>query len=776
MNRIVSYIFAAISLSIALSACSKQNLTEPAWDGEGAVLTLSLSASESPVASKASSAYGEDKWNENTIKGFKLYFYNSESESNDTPAAYVWPENGWASVTNSGAVVSDGTSVSGETPSEGKVSVKFMVKKNIVSKLFTTLSSCRVYAVANVEGFGELPSSEYPTVNELKNIVIKTSFAPSLSEDPYAAVPESFPMTGEGKIVKNDVSRTLSGDEIPMERAASKISFYVTKVDNSDVDDKNWMPDTENMRVSYINGFDRGYLDANMDWADRSAGLFSYKGKARQLTSCTAEDGSDAGWTCEMPFWSLYTSWESEGVAPYLLLSVPWKYSSTDEQGNATSRYFTCYYAVPFNSIAKSLERNAWYKVSLSVSILGSGDPDDPTVVTPSYMILPWGNETVKTNAELLRYRYLMVDENSYVMNNVNSLSIPYYTSHPISVVSSSMTRTVLAPSSNVKYTPYEESVSSSAYSITTNEDNTAVVFTHDLVNDYSADYDVTAYTLTFTIRHTDNSNFTETLTVTQYPALYVVAELNSDCNTSHIEDGCGGSGGSWWSAWSNNSNAGYTYVNGSNSDSAGGRNNPWYSVMSDGTNQDPYRYVVRVSALPTGSPFTIGDPRSETVSNPTFSGSGYNARRSAPDIDGTGDRYLTNYYPTLQASSDANMIAPAFRIASSYGVTYAISFANATKRCATYQEDGYPAGRWRVPTQAEIWYMVKLASDKKIPELLTTTSYYWGGDGRAYRPSTDYSSPVTQTSSSYVRCVYDEWYWTDTCDKSTFTWGDRAR
>lgn len=121
-------------------------------------------------------------------------------------------------------------------------------------------------------------------------------------------------------------------------------------------------------------------------------------------------------------------------------------------------------------------------------------------------------------------------------------------------------------------------------------------------------------------------------------------------------------------------------------------------------------------------------------------------------------------------------MIAPVFRIASSYGVTNAINFDDATRRCATYQEDGYPAGRWRIPTQAEIWYMVKLASDGKIPQLLTTTSYYWGGDGRAYKPSVDYSAPTTSTSRSYVRCVYDEWYWQDKCAKTTFTWGDKAR
>ena len=34
------------------------------------------------------------------------------------------------------------------------------------------------------------------------------------------------------------------------------------------------------------------------------------------------------------------------------------------------------------------------------------------------------------------------------------------------------------------------------------------------------------------------------------------------------------------------------------------------------------------------------------------------------------------------------------------------MSFAQAEKRCAAYQENGYPAGRWRVPTEAEIWFM----------------------------------------------------------------------
>ena len=124
-------------------------------------------------------------------------------------------------------------------------------------------------------------------------------------------------------------------------------------------------------------------------------------------------------------------------------------------------------------------------------------------------------------------------------------------------------------------------------------------------------------------------------------------------------------------------------------------------------------------------------------------------------------------------------MIAPSFRIASSYGVVSPISYSEAKYRCASYQEDGYPAGRWRVPTRAEIWYMAFLAENKRIPRLLSEDTYYWGGDGYGYYPSTDYLNPTRTNSTSeniYVRCVYDEWYWNDKCDKSTFTWGDRQR
>ena len=789
-------ILLAISLMSGLCACVNENADD--WSWEDARVSLVLSPGTVGVSTKATE-YGSDVWNENVISNFRLYFYNSESSGDDVAAVYVWPESGWASANNTGAVTS-GTNGLTEDPATGKVSVNFTVSRSLVGKLFTSLKSCRVYAVANVDGVGVIPYA-YPTVNQIKSVAVTAEFGPTLTEDPYAKAQDSFVMSGEGTLARYDDSRTISGDDIKLYRSAAKATFYVSKVDNEDVEDKNWAPDTENMHVAFIGGFNKGYIDGLMPPDERASDSYKYSGKLRKLTAYS-EGGISQGWTHEMPFWSYPCDWSSADgdTAPYFLLSVPWRHSNSE--GTGYDRYFTCYYAVPFNSIDKKLQSNAWYKVKLSVSILGSGDPDNPTVITPSYMILPWGNEDVKTNADLLRYRYLMVDQNEYVMNNVSTLSVPFYSSHSVTIESAVLTYTVLAPSGTTTvYTPsswgrwtttslpvYEPEQSSVAQSAVYNSSNVydaskyvhiaksvqsnndTLVFYHPLNNDYNSSLDVSEYVLTVVVSHSDNPSYKETIVVRQRPALYVVASLNSDCNSNYINYGTSGyyiSGRNY--TCPNYNNYGYVYVNAASRGDSG----YWYSVTcSNAGNKDPYMYVVNVSSLPKNTPFIIGDPRTENVDNLSYSFS------SAAWMYGSNHR-LSYYYPTDQTASSNHMIAPSFRIASSYGVVSPISYSEAKYRCASYQEDGYPAGRWRVPTRAEIWYMAFLAENKRIPRLLSEDTYYWGGDGYGYYPSTDYLNPTRTNSTSeniYVRCVYDEWYWNDKCDKSTFTWGDRQR
>ena len=90
------------------------------------------------------------------------------------------------------------------------------------------------------------------------------------------------------------------------------------------------------------------------------------------------------------------------------------------------------------------------------------------------------------------------------------------------------------------------------------------------------------------------------------------------------------------------------------------------------------------------------------------------------------------------------------------------LSFDNAKKRCATYQEAGYPAGRWRLPTEAEVYYIEQLQEKGHIATLFNNNYHYWTSSGYAYRGRDDNYKTGTATDPG-ARCVYDVWYWGDT-------------
>lgn len=277
----------------------------------------------------------------------------------------------------------------------------------------------------------------------------------------------------------------------------------------------------------------------------------------------------------------------------------------------------------------------------------------------------------------------------------------------------------------------------------------------------------------------------------------------------------------------------GYTFLNGADASnmwiyydgdygdynaSYGGRDANLYGGVHGltGMNKNPNRYIIKATALTTDN-FVIGDPRTtyvhnlnnNTLSSPNtnradwavyWSGTGYvynNGRIRQRTItfnaystrNNTNSNYLTYYHPTDENNArTARMISPEFMVASSYGVcTTGINKENARKRCASYQEDGYPAGRWRLPTQAEVEYIVQLSAWGKIPILFGILpdnanygedSDYWSANGVVrVNSKTGKTSTVSENDASglSVRCVYDTWYWTDKCQKDRFTWGDKA-
>ena len=118
-------------------------------------------------------------------------------------------------------------------------------------------------------------------------------------------------------------------------------------------------------------------------------------------------------------------------------------------------------------------------------------------------------------------------------------------------------------------------------------------------------------------------------------------------------------------------------------------------------------------------------------------------------------------------SSSDGPVIAPRILLSSYYnGQPAALSYANAKKRAATYQEAGYPAGRWRLPTEAEIMFLVYCQQQGIISPVWADGSTYWCADGRYVKINNGGDTVEFFTASSNTtvvnRFVYDLWYWGD--------------
>ena len=174
--------------------------------------------------------------------------------------------------------------------------------------------------------------------------------------------------------------------------------------------------------------------------------------------------------------------------------------------------------------------------------------------------------------------------------------------------------------------------------------------------------------------------------------------------------------------------------------------------------------YVINVTDV-SQLDFFISNTRSSTPVNYTTLHEG----------GASGTSSLTNYHPQNNIHYNDNAIAPQFLVASTYGGSFngAMRFSEATKRCASYQENGYPAGRWRLPTDAEIKFVTHLSSNNKIPSLFNGT--FWGSTGRngkaIYTSGATYEE-VDKTVAS-VRCVYPLWYWGDKDSSYDSNWNE---
>lgn len=564
-----------------------------------------------------------------------------------------------------------------------------------------------IYVVANAPTDVDWPE-EHAKLADLKALQMVTSWKEGGEEA----------LLMDGVLRSQQVVRGGSAT-VDLTRAMAKVTLKVTAAEEiTDENGVKYTPDFTNMSVTLVNAATKTQLDG------------TYRPTGNDYTGVTQEyEANEEGAYVHAPLYS-YPNPEADATGErqnaYLQLRLPWLME--DGTGQQAGNY---YYTIPItaNHVA-NMERNHYYDVSVDVRVLGSLDPNDMVELTPNIFIRDWFNMQLSSSID--KFQYLVLEEDSTTLYNVTDYANPYVSSSEIE------SATILS----VKYVDYS-SVDFSE--VTMDKDNlgghvsgSGYGTVYDNFSNYTCKIDPENETITFhhaidtdimyakrviTIEVTNKEGISRTWVITQYPEMYIEAERNQSR----------GGHNRFVYGVSETESDGESSVENDSGNFLGGV----YGYDNGGTNNNPNQYTIYVTA---NSPYAIGDPRSST----SVSAASLNISQKG---DYTGNT-LKTYYPT-RGREVANMIAPAFKIASSWGKTLDISFARAKERCASYQENGYPAGRWRVPTEAEIAYVISLSEDKKIPKLFDEG--YWCSSGTVYGSSDD---------AAAVRCVYDVWYW----------------
>lgn len=672
---------------------------------------------------------------------------------------------------------------------------------------------CYVYAVANVDE-NRLTSA---TVSGLKSTVVDSDFDKTRVQD-------SFAMDGFAELLLNRADRIVSGT-VTLQRAAAKLTLAVNLPQSIDVTNEIKDPLTgtsttqtitytsmpDQMRVWISNGVKTSVLNTGPVSPDNNT-LYSNSISVSQGSAFSFHDKQPKyKYVQDVPLYSYPSKWNpySPDANCFLTLSIPWQY--TDSQGQKQN--VVTYYRLNVQPGKNMMERNTHYDMRVTIERLGGTVIQKPVDMQFDWNYnMEWNTQTLSTDIKEIRYLLLNSNDFSerlnaytYVMENETEISVPYNSSHPVEIESVELTWhdfyndrdrsiTLNYNSGTYSYNNLTDYRPASDFAgIELDPANEVLKLKRNLLHIAwdgnraairNGEGALNAYTFTIRVRHTDaktgDAASHATIIITQIPAISITSQLTTSGNSRFVNNNnttYRENIGSWWRPIY----VYYGYVSSSTSTS----NYYLGSVHDDDNVRNKNTYILTISKFDTGDNYIIADPRKRSVDNLNESGTSATATGEWT-VQDNADRRMQNYYPADDNSNKSRYMAPALRIASQWGVTYNVTRRGAQRRCASYQENGRPAGRWRLPTIAEIEYICRLSNRKYIPYLFGTegnTAYYWCATGgvnvnnSTTNPSVN-SATTGSNDTRAVRCVYDEWYWgSDTLtNKNRFTWGDRAR
>ena len=735
MKRIITYISILAAVLTAGVSCTRE-----AIDGnqEGGVITLSFKTEEMGTrvtVNEGDPVVGQGA--ENKIEYVDYFFFSSTDP--DTPAI-----------------------------KSGRLSVDALTKVSDTEYKYTFDTSVSEYEVLKNKSYlyvlvnypGQIEST---TLNSLLSMPITTDF----TKEQTSFVMDSYDNGDASGLLtltptQKDESKTVV---VKLTRCAAKLLLNID-VRNSYTDESGnvWTPVTEQMWVNFLNGRKHTTVDAEAVAFDDKNFYFSTETAAP--TRLTDKSGYTS-WQAAPVYTYPQTFEVSDVTAPYFKIFCPWVCD-----GKGTNNF---YYKILLPQLG-SFQRNKIYKMTVDVSVIGSTE-DDWALASEYICVVDWWKpEDVDTSFE--GAMYLDIPVKYYEIYGVDDVYIPVISSNNIRITNLRGSKINLYNGNTVSVT-----------ATTSDESKEGFRLYHALNTDMtSSNFDCTPITYTMTVQHTQGGlSKTVNVTVVQYPSIYAEADASNGYAFVNSYAGTRGRGRYTNANYGTSTNYGPVAYNNNNQQLSS-----LASSIGSGSgtaNNNGNQYVVHVSVLPEGyrvagmtDDVIIGDPRGGRLSANYL---GY----AAGSNGGRVNTVQTNY--NAVATNTQNVIAPAIRIASSWGATGTLaSYDRAEERCASYQENGYPAGRWRVPTVAEIDFLIRLSENNHIPELFTcgvtgngNNRYYLGywangpaayagssfssATGRPYQTGSGSGSPIVTINGyrfdNVVRCVYDEWYWSDT-------------
>lgn len=723
-----------------------------------------------PSLSTKASSPGADAYNENLVKSVDCFFYPNGASNSD--AVFMALGRGAEPVAEGDSTV---------------YKVKVFFTDADANRMFgsTVSGTCQLFVVCNAP----LSYSGHTDVASLKELVVENDFTAQ-------TVQSSFVMSADevATVTLTTVGddRTASG-RIKVSRAAAKIQFFLLIPDEfEDESGQIWEPVLDaGIGISMSNAVKRGKVDG--EYNVQTSDYITYGSRAiTELDPSELITGHEDFTYTHVPFYSYPCSWSDlSDYATSVVFRIPWRI-----RGESNHRYRK--YQLNPNVGTMDLQRNKYYRTFVRVASLGGADKESIVIIPDcDYEILPWMNEGASAGqglvpGELVTYKYLVIDHPEQVINNEPKAYFTYVSSSPIASVKINSIKYYVNANANPETTQnVNRTVTADIQDVNTNDGTITVdksnpgyvTFAHSLEAKYSA--------LTIYATITNEDGCTQDVVLEQNPSISLYRKAKSGdvfvngyfARVANSPFGTGFSqGGNYYyrdpksSGPSNNAitmpnpsrEYGTTIYQGATSGSLSTYYTTEVRISSFNTSNNTYTYTYGGSEHT--EVYRIGDPRKTTEEVYGSSWSLYPYLYYNGTAQGATEAWQEplKILTTSQNAEDQNIVAPKFLVSSSLNAMLTSglpTFDQAVSRAAVYQETGYPAGRWRIPTEAEMAFIVARQQDGTIPDLYVANSDYWSGSGRLMNISSS-GTKITMKDGNgdkqSVRFVYDLWYWGD--------------